>query len=168
MTRALGHAVLKDACSDEDRDDADFYVVDSNDAEYLGGTVSAESFSSLGIRGDFAADLARTKAKTDVGMIKVKVRTLDTLLGSYHPEVGAIDVLAIDVEGWELDVMRGLSFGVYRPKVVLVENLFKSRSYRRFMRERGYRRWKRLKPNEVYVRRDVAIGWRERVVGVFS
>ena len=166
--RALGHEVLQFACSDEDRDEVDFYVVDSNNAAYLGGNVSAESFSSLGVRGEFAADLAKTGAETRMHVIKVAVRRLDTLLGKFSPEVREIDVLAIDVEGWELEVMQGLNFDRYRPKVVIVENLFRSRSYRRFMRRLGYRRWGRLKPNEVYVRRDLPMGLWERVRGVFA
>ena len=168
MHRALGHQVLEYACGEDDRDNVEFYVVDSNEAEYLGGRVSAESFSSLGIRGEFAVDLAKTKAKTDVRTIRVKVRRLDTILAEHHPEVGEIDVLALDVEGWELEVMRGLRFGRYRPRVVIAENLFKDRKYRRFMRRLGYRRWLRLKPNEVYVRGDVRMGVWERVVGAFS
>lgn len=165
--RAAGHDVLQFACSDQDQDDVDFYVVDSGDAAYGDGTVSAESFSSLGVRGEFAEDLAKTKSKTSVKTIKVKVRRLDTLLAEFYPDVTAIDVLAIDVEGWELEVMRGLSFARYRPEVVIVENLFRSRSYRRFMRGLGYHRWARLKPNEVYVRGDVRRSVWERVRGSF-
>lgn len=152
LHRALGHEVLQYACSDVDQDDVDFYVVNLPNAEYLDGRVSAESYSSLGIRKEFSADLAKVENKTSTE-IKVKVRRLDTILGEHHPE---------------LDVMRGLTFGRYRPKVVIAENLFRSRTYRRFMRKLGYRRWKRLKPNEIYVRRDVAVGVWERITGSFS
>ncbi len=153
LHRALGHEVLQYACSDEDRDDMDFFVVDSNDAAYLDGNVSFESFSSLGIKGKFAEDLASTKVKTNVNTIKVNVRKLDTILQKHHPGLTKIDVVAVDVEGWELNVMRGLSLARYQPKIVILENLHKSLSYRWFMWRQGYTRWKRLKPNEIYVRR---------------
>lgn len=162
MHRALGHEVLQYACSDKDQDEVEFFVVNSNEAEYLGGKVSFESFSSLGIKGEFAADLRKTKVKTEVGTIKVTVRKLDTILAGHHPEVTHVDLLAIDVEGWELEVMRGFGLEKYRPEVVILENLFQTRGYRRFMRERGYVRWQRLKPNEVYVRRDVSPRWWHR------
>jgi|ERR1035441_9223207 hypothetical protein len=44
LHRANGHYVLQYACSDEDKDNVDFFVVDSNGADYLGGKVSFESF----------------------------------------------------------------------------------------------------------------------------
>lgn len=153
LHRALGHEILQYACSDEDRDDMDFFVVDSNEAAYLDGTVSFESFSSLGIKGKFADDLAATKVKTNIKTIKVAVRKLDTILEGHHPGLTKIDVVAVDVEGWELNVMRGLSLARYQPKVVILENLHKSFSYRWFMWRQGYTRWKRLKPNEIYIRR---------------
>jgi hypothetical protein len=48
-------------------------------------------------------------------------------------------------------VLDGLDFERYRPGVVIVENLFADRGYRRAMRRRGYVRWRHLAPNEVYV-----------------
>ena len=152
MHRALGHEVLQYACSDRDRDNVDFFVVNSHDAEYLGGNVSFESFSSLGIQGKFAEDLQTTEVKTQIDTIQVNVRTLDTILAQHHPEITHIDLLAVDVEGWELHVLRGLDLDRFQPEVVILENLHKSWSYRRFMLARGYTRWGRLKPNEIYRR----------------
>jgi FkbM family methyltransferase len=172
MHRALGHEVLQYACSDQDKDGVDFYVVASKDAEYLGGRVSFESFSSLGIKGGFAEDLQKTRSDPEIKTIKVNVRKLDTILQEHYPGITAIDLLAIDVEGWELDVMRGLSTKKYRPRVVILENLFRSRSYRTFMKRNGYTLWKRLKPNEVYIRSDIRLGFLEmlhsRMTTLFS
>ncbi len=52
--KQYGFEVLEYACSDEDRDGVDFTVVDSHGVDYLGGKVSAESISSLGIKDEFA------------------------------------------------------------------------------------------------------------------
>ena len=153
LHRAQGHEVLEYACSDHDQDDVDFFVVNSNDAPYLGGNVSFESVSSLGIQPRFAADLKKQNVETSVNTIKVKVRKLDTILAQHHPEITRIDVLAVDVEGWELSVMRGLDTGRFQPRVIILENLHKSQTYPAFMWRCGYRRWKRLKPNEIYVPR---------------
>jgi FkbM family methyltransferase len=155
LHEARGHEILQYACSDEDQDDVDFYVVNSHSADYLGGEVSYEAFSSLGIKDQYAELRETVKENTSVGRIKVKVRKLDTLLASYAPDVREIDIVAVDVEGWELSVMRGLDMGRYRPKVVILENLFKSKDYVGFMRERGYNLWKRLEPNDVYVRSEL-------------
>jgi FkbM family methyltransferase len=173
MHRALGHEVLQYACSDQDKNDVDFYLVALKDADYLGGRVSFESFSSLGIKGGFADDLQkREREREKERIIKVHVRKLDTILQEHYPVITAIDMLAIDVEGWELDVMRGLSTKKYRPRVVILENLFRSRSYRTFMKRNGYTLWKRLKPNEVYIRSDIKLGFLEilqsRITTLFS
>ncbi len=57
------------------------------------------------------------------------------------------------VEGWELTVLRGFDLKRFQPRVLIVENLFNSKSYRRTLRRLGYTRWRRLKPNEIYIRR---------------
>lgn len=150
--RSLGHNVLEYAASDEEADDASFSVVHLKGADYLNGTVSFEGFSSLGIKGKFAALYETMKSMSEVKTIPVKVRKLDTILATHEPDLQTIDVLAIDVEGWELNVMRGLSVNRYQPKVVILENLFDEAGHVSFMSERGYKRWRRLDPNDVYIR----------------
>lgn len=146
--RAAGLDVLEYACSDYDEDAADFEVVDSHGAPYEGGAVSFESFSALAIK-----DSYRTlRADPDVRRIKVNVRRLDRILAEHAPDVSRLDVVAVDVEGWELEVLDGLSFDRYQPTVLIVENLFVDEAYRRVMRERGYALWRRVDPNDVYVR----------------
>ena len=150
LHRANGFEVLEYACGQSNEDNVDFFVVDSMGADYLGGNVQYESFSSLGIRGEYAK-LHKT-VDTKVKKIKVKMRTLDRILEEHAPDISLVDILSIDVEGWELEVMKGLSFNVYRPKVLIIENLFDDASYQQFLLEQGYKLWKHLAPNEVYVR----------------
>jgi FkbM family methyltransferase len=147
----LGFELLQYACAEQDADDVDFTVVDSHETKYLGGGVTFESFSSLGVRGDFAT----LKPNLDTTTIKVKVRSLDTILGTHAPSVERIDILSVDVEGWELEVLRGLDFPRFQPKVVILENLFYAANYRQFMAERGYTLWRLIAPNEVWVRRGL-------------
>ena len=148
--RALGHEILEYAVSDIESDDVDFFVVDSLGADYMDGKVSFESFSSLGIQGHYAELHETVKANTNVRTIPVKVRKLDTILATHNPELKQIDILSVDVEGWELNVMRGLT--KYHPKVVILESLFDDPSYLDYMSDRGYVRWRRLDPNDIYVR----------------
>jgi hypothetical protein len=93
--------------------------------------------------------------KPKIHTIPVKVRKLDTILSEYEPDLREIDILAVDVEGWELNVMRGLSLKKYRPKIVILENLFKDARYVAFMQTFGYVLWRHLEPNDVYVRSDL-------------
>ena len=151
LHKKLGYEVLPYACGDHDEDNVDFSVVDSHGAAYEGGEVSFESFSSLAIKDSYA----KLKPNLDVTKIKVKLRRLDTILKEHAPDVEAIDIVSVDVEGWEIEVLKGLTFERFRPKVLIVENLFSERSYRAFMHTKGYALWRTLKPNEVYVRCDL-------------
>lgn len=148
LHKALGHEVYPYACGDHDEDGVSFSVVDSHGTNYEEGTVSFESFSSLAIKDAYAA----LKPNLDVRKIQVDLRRLDTILATHAPEAREIDIISADVEGWELEVLRGLTFEKYRPKVLILENLFDDPGYVQTMQEKGYYRWLRLYPNDVYVR----------------
>jgi FkbM family methyltransferase len=148
MHRKLGHEVVQCACGDHDEDGVDFCVVDSHGAQYENGQVSYESFSSLAIKDNYK----RLNANLDSKNIKVKLRRLDTILTAYTPHIEHIDILSIDVEGWELEVIAGLNLERYKPRVMVIENLFDDDKYRQHLRNKGYLLWKILPPNDVYVR----------------
>lgn len=150
MHRELGHEVVQAACAEQDADDVPFFVVDSKQASYLGGSVTGESFSSLGIRGDYAKIMGGVDVETT--QIRVSVRRLDSLLEAASPNIERVDLICVDVEGWELEVLKGLSFERWHPKVVIAEHLFEGSQYQEFMRKRGYELWRCVAPNEVYVR----------------
>ncbi len=151
--RARGHDILEYAVSDTEADDANFFLVDSYGANYMGGTVPFESFSSLGIKGKYAELYEKKQYPTGTETIPVRVRKLVVYWPHIEPDLRRIDVLAVDVEGWELNVIRSLTLKRYRPKVVILENLFDDPEYVSFMDARGYSRWRQLGPNDIYVRR---------------
>ena len=147
MHRKLGNAVLQYACGDHDEDDVDFSIVNSHGAVYRDGSVSFESWSSLSIKSDYA----KLASNLTITNIKVKLRRLDTLFKTYRPDLAKIDILTADVEGWELEVLMGLNFAKFAPRVLIIENLFYKSEYRKFMRDRGYIIWKCCPPNDVYI-----------------
>lgn len=51
--------------------------------------------------------------------VRVRARTLESVLDEVKPR--RIDFLSLDVEGYELDVLRGLNLARYRPRYILVE-----------------------------------------------
>lgn len=150
MHRKLGHEVVQVACGEDDADDVPFFIVDSKASDYLGGSVTFESFSSLGIRGDYARIMTGVDVRTTE--IRVAVRRLDSILEAASPNIECADLICVDVEGWELEVLKGLSFERWLPKVVIAEHLFEGYEYQDFMRARGYELWRRVAPNEIYVR----------------
>lgn len=148
LYRQKGFEVLQYACGDHDEDHVSFSVVDSHETPYADGTVSYESFSSLQVKDTYRA----LKPNLDEKQIQVDMRRLDTILKTHAPDVSCIDILSIDVEGWELEVLEGLSLERFRPRVMLIENLLDARSYRQRLSDLGYLLWRRLPPNDVYVR----------------
>ena len=151
LHRQKGYEVLQYACGEHDEDNVDFFVVDSHGAQYANGEVSYESFSSLGIKDSYAA----LKHNLDKRKIQVNLRRLDTILKTHAPDVEHLDILSVDVEGWELEVLRGLSTEKYRPQVMVIENVFNAREYRDYMKSIGYILWRRVRPNDVYVRSEL-------------
>jgi FkbM family methyltransferase len=55
--------------------------------------------------------------------VEVPARTLESLLDDI-PGPPTIDFLSLDVEGYELDVLRGLNIEKFRPRYILVEARF--------------------------------------------
>jgi FkbM family methyltransferase len=148
--RKLGHEVLQYACGDHDEDNVEFSVVDSHGARYENGNVSFESFSSLAIK-----DAYKTiRTDLDIKKISVNLRRLDTILAAHAPDVDYIDILSVDVEGWELEVIAGLDLEKFKPRVMIIENLFAEPQYRLCLRDKGYSLWTFRFPNDVYVRKQ--------------
>jgi FkbM family methyltransferase len=77
-----------------------------------------------------------------VDIVKVEVRTLDTILA--ENDVERIDFLKVDVEGSELDVLSGIDLERWRPRVVVVE------SVRPWSSERTDGAWRGLLENHGY------------------
>lgn len=83
--------------------------------------------------------------------LEVEVRTLDDVLAECDPP--RIDLLSIDVEGTELEVLRGFSLERYQPAVLLLEDHLQSLKLHRHVCSRGYRPVKRTDCNTWYVPR---------------
>jgi FkbM family methyltransferase len=81
------------------------------------------------------------------GGVKLKVKTLPlaTIMEQHLPKGQLIDFISIDVEGFELEVLKSNDWEKYRPFIVLIEyfemdfnKIFSSDIYR-LMTEKGYK-----------------------------
>lgn len=77
----------------------------------------------------------------------VRVVTLDSLLDRHG--IDRIDFLSLDVEGYELEVLDGLSLDRYRPGFILIEDRVRDLKRHEYLTARGYK----------VVRRSGANGW---------
>lgn len=91
-------------------------------------------------------------AKPDA-VIGVPARTLDSIL----EEAGAperFEFLSIDVEGHELEVLRGFDIARWRPQLILLEDHVADLAKHRYLRAAGYRIIRRYDTNGWYVPED--------------
>lgn len=89
-------------------------------------------------------------------VIDVPVRTLDSVLEEAQAPAG-FDFLSIDVEGHELDVLRGFDTARWRPQLILLEDHVADLSKHRALRAAGYRIVRRYENNGWYVPRGSAV-----------
>jgi FkbM family methyltransferase len=125
---------------------AKVYAVACSAPENAGKSMSLHL---AGIHSSLDPRLATASARPH-GSVAVPLRTLDDIL----TESGApspIDLLAIDVEGHEIEVLRGFDFARWRPRLILIEDLVLSLRLHRFMQSRGYKWVRRTDINSWYV-----------------
>lgn len=96
-------------------------------------------------------------------VLAVPARTLDEIL----VEAGApqpLDFVSIDVEGHELEVLRGFELARWRPRLVLLEDHVADLARHRRLRAAGYRLVRRTGDNGWYVPAGstAAPSWRDR------
>jgi len=87
-----------------------------------------------------------------VGKERVKVTTLDKVLQTAG--VAQIDFLSLDVEGHEIEVMRGLDFEKFKPSLILIEDGVRDLSKHNYLKSCGYKLVKRTSINNWYVPRE--------------
>ena len=97
-------------------------------------------------------------------VIEVPIRTLDDVLTeACAPQ--PIDFLSVDVEGHEIDVLRGFDASRWLPRLIMIEDHVRSLRKHRFMKSIGYRLVRRIEFNGWYVPADspISFDWVDRV-----
>ncbi len=86
--------------------------------------------------------------------VEVEVRTLDHMLS--EAGVTAVDFATIDVEGFELEVLRGFDLDRWRPRVLILEDNDSGTNdaVPRYMRRAGYVRFLNTGCNDWFARPD--------------
>ncbi|MCU0463585.1 MAG: FkbM family methyltransferase [Anaerolineae bacterium] len=86
--------------------------------------------------------------------VTVPATTLANILGEHLPTGAPIDFLSLDVEGTEIDVLRGLDLNTYQPRVLVIEaNTRPEReALTDFLAGYGYRLARTLEFNAFFVR----------------
>lgn len=94
--------------------------------------------------------------------VPVPIRTLDQIL--VEAQAPPIDFLSIDVEGHEIEVLRGFDIGRWKPRLILLEDHVADLARHRYLKRAGYRLIRRFDNNGWYVPADTdaPVTWAER------
>lgn len=87
--------------------------------------------------------------------IHVKTELLTNILK--QDSIKSIDFLSIDVEGTELDVLKGINLQTYQPKLILIEDKHLYLTKHRYLKGQGYILVRRLNGNCWYIPRGAPI-----------
>jgi hypothetical protein len=87
--------------------------------------------------------------------VTVRQKSLSSILATELNNIDAIDVLSIDVEGGELNVLKGLDLNKYKPKLIVTENVFNSPNVQSYLEIYGYRLDKHIDYNQYYVSKSL-------------
>ena len=82
------------------------------------------AFSDQSIENDHISTGLKVQNMDGSYKIDVPARTLESVLDDVKDKPAAIDFFSLDVEGYELNVLKGLNLERYRPGYLLLEDLF--------------------------------------------
>ena len=85
-----------------------------------------------------------------ISQINVPQKTLNTIIETEIQNIKEIDIISIDVEGGELKVLQGIDLLKYKPKIMVIENLYNSPDINNYLTNYGYILDKRIEYNEYY------------------
>lgn len=145
-----GYEVYEYAAADFEADNHEFIVAEADEG-YSDQHLSAHSYSSLSIKPEYANYKDGAIKHFKQTKIRVNVRRLDNILKKHCSDLKTVDLLSIDVEGYELEVMKGFAPAQFNTRVIVLENLFHSASYTEYMNSVGYSLHKKIQYNYIYV-----------------
>jgi len=144
MIRSTRNARLYECAASDRRGVATLYIAEGAERAHGVSMISDE-------------EEARLKIKSygfTYRSVQVDTRTLDDILVELKLSCG-IDFVSIDVEGHELEVLKGFSIERWMPMVIIVEDnsSFEDASIRNYLKQFGYVCFKRTGVNDWYAYR---------------
>lgn len=82
---------------------------------------------------------------------KLNTLTIDSILNQYT--ISTIDYLSIDVEGFELDILRTINFDKYNVRIMTIENDQRDNHIISFLESKGYKSLCFSGPDEIFIKK---------------
>lgn len=130
------------AIADQNKDNIEFNVVHTP----IHNGLWTAAISAINLDSRYLKDHGHAIQKID--KIIVNQRTLNSLL----PTDIKVDILSIDVEGSELNVLKGIDLDNYSPKVILVEDIYDDQALNQYIIKHGYKLDKVNSYNKFYLK----------------
>jgi FkbM family methyltransferase len=129
------HEIYQYAISDKTELNKDFKVA------YMSEDINVQPWSG------FHPDIMSQQRKNGLQSLEVALQKAVNIKVDYYclndilPKINVdnFDYLSVDVEGWELEVLKGIDFKKYTPKVLLVENVLNNPEYNSYLSQYGYK-----------------------------
>jgi FkbM family methyltransferase len=136
------------AISYEDKDIVTFNVVHGS---WGGGSLTA-GISAIELDPQYLQQFH--SGIRSIEQISIPQKSLNSCLPEILKGSTQIDIVSIDVEGGELNVLKGLDLNKYKVKVFVIENVYKNTNIGEFLDNYGYKLDKRIEYNEYYIKLD--------------
>lgn len=136
--------VFNYAIYNEDKDSIEFNVVNGS---WGGGSLTA-GISAIELDPQYL-NVFHTGIKS-IFKISVPQKTINTVISNEIPSIKEIDVISIDVEGGELNVLKGIDLLKYKPKLMVIENVFNNPNINEYLTQFGYILDKHIDYNQYY------------------
>lgn len=137
-----GNEIYCVACADTNKL-SQFTINYNNDSSYT-NDIDGVSFSAIDIR------LPGVPKHNIQYKLNTMVLTLDSILE--FADISKVDILSIDVEGWELDVLRGFNHEKYMPNIIILENWEHKADYIDYMTNIKYKLVTTLSDNYIFIK----------------
>jgi FkbM family methyltransferase len=136
--------VFNYAISHENKDVCEFNVVKGI---WGGGSLMA-GLSAIDLNPEYLQQWS-TGIK-EIIKIQVPQRTLDYIIETEISNIKEIDIMSIDVEGGELNVLKGINLNKYKPKIMVIENVFNNNEIYDYLKKYNYVLDKHIEYNQYY------------------
>jgi FkbM family methyltransferase len=130
-----------------------------NDAQYTFFVFKEEALNTFD---DVLAQQYKSAGYEILSQLQVRARPLADLLKEYLPFGQRIDLLSVDVEGFDLDVLKSNDWQLFRPRVLITEELRSvsgggKDSVRKFLTNVGYHEFARTYNSVIYMSNEEPI-----------
>jgi FkbM family methyltransferase len=135
------------AISDQDKDIVEFNIVTLRESW-------TASYSAISLSDEYQRIFGKIPASA-VSKISVPQKTLNSVITNEIPDILRIDIMSLDIEGGELDCLKGLDIHKYKPRVMVIENAMpENKTIQMYLEQFGYKLDKQISYNQYYISDD--------------